>query len=84
MTPKIYSLENSELKVENAEIIVKNINKVIMYFKNKDLPIIYIRHMHNSNGSDAGRMFDFTGEIEEIGFNKGSVEVEYVDELIKY
>jgi len=80
---KIYSLKHSKLKVENVEIIVKNINKIIKYFENKSMPIIYIRHMHNSNGSDAGRMYDFTGEMEEIGFIKGSAEIEYINDLIK-
>jgi len=80
---KVYSLTNSRLKVANIENTIKNINKIIRYFENKNLPIIYIRHTHNPDGSDAGRMYDFSGKIKKIGFIKGSPEVEYIDDLIK-
>jgi ureidoacrylate peracid hydrolase len=80
---KVYSLTNSRLKVANIENTIKNINKIIKYFENKKLPIIYIRHLHNPDGSEAGRMYDFTGKIKKIGFIKGSSEVEYIDDLIK-
>ena len=80
---KVYSLTNSRLKVANIENTIKNINKIIKYFENKNLPIIYIRHTHNPDGSDAGRMYDFTGKIKKIGFIKGSPEVEYIKDLIK-
>jgi ureidoacrylate peracid hydrolase len=80
---KVYSLTNSRLKVANIENTIKNINKIIKYFENKNLPIIYIRHTHNPDGSDAGRMYDFSGKIKKIGFIKGSPEVEYIDDLIK-
>ena len=79
---KVYSLNHSRLKVNNVESIVENINKIIRYFENKNLPIIYIRHLHNPDGSDAGRMYDFSGKTREIGFRKGSLEAEYIDDLI--
>jgi ureidoacrylate peracid hydrolase len=79
---KVYSLTNSRLKVANIENTIKNINKIIKYFENKNLPIIYIRHLHNPDGSDAGRMYDFSGKTRKIGFIKGSPEVEYIDDLI--
>ena len=56
---KVYSLNHSRLKVNNVGNIVENINKIIRYFENKNLPIIYIRHLHDADGSDAGRMYDF-------------------------
>jgi ureidoacrylate peracid hydrolase len=80
---KVYSLNHSRLKVNNVESIIENINKIIRYFENKNLPIIYIRHTHNPDGSDAGRMYDLSGKIKKIGFIKGSSEVEYIDDLIK-
>jgi ureidoacrylate peracid hydrolase len=80
---KVYSLNHSRLKVNNVESIIKNINKIIRYFENKNLPIIYIRHTHNPDGSDAGRMYDFSGKTRKIGFIKSSSEVEYIDDLIK-
>ena len=79
---KIYSLNYSRLKVNNVESVVENINKIIRYFENKNLPIIYIRHLHDPDGSDAGRMYDFSGKTRKIGFKKGSLEAEYIDDLI--
>ena len=79
---KVYSLNHSRLKVNHVESVVENINKIIRYFENKNLPIIYIRHLHNPDGSDAGRMFDFSGKTRKIGFKKGSLEAEYIDDLI--
>ncbi len=81
---KVYSLTNSRLKVANIENTIKNINKIIKYFENKNLPIIYIKHLHNPDGSDAGRMYDFSfsGKTRKIGFRKGSLETEYIDDLI--
>ncbi|GAI81115.1 unnamed protein product, partial [marine sediment metagenome] len=79
---KVYSLNHSRLKVNNVESIVENINKIIRHFENKNLPVIYIRHLHNPDGSDAGRMYDFSGKTSKIGFKKGSLEAEYIDDLI--
>lgn len=79
---KVYSLNHSRLKVNNVESIVENINKIIRYFENKNLPIIYIRHLYGADGSDAGRMYDFSGKTSKIGFKKGSLEAEYMDDLI--
>lgn len=79
---KVYSLNHSRLKVNNSESVIKNINKIIKYFENKNLPIVYIRHLHNPDGSDAGRMYDFSGKTSKIGFRKGSLEAEYIDDLI--
>ena len=62
--------------------IVENINKIIRYFENKNLPIIYIRHLHDPDGSDAGRMYDFSGKTGKIGFRKESLETEYIEDLI--
>ena len=79
---KVYALNHSRLKVNNVESIVENINKIIRYFENKNLPIIYIRHLHDPDGSDAGRMYDFSGKTGKIGFRKGSLETEYIEDLI--
>ena len=79
---KVYSLNHSRLKVNHVESVVENINKIIRFFENKNLPIIYIRHLHNPDGSDAGRMYDFSGKTSKIGFKKGSLEAEYIDYLI--
>lgn len=76
---KVYE---SRLKVNNSEAVLDNINKLIRSFKEKNKPIIYIRHMHKPDGSDAGKMYSFTGQQEKIGFLEDTEEVEYIDELL--
>ncbi|RWB31429.1 MULTISPECIES: isochorismatase family cysteine hydrolase [unclassified Mesorhizobium] len=38
--------------------------------------VVHVRHVHRADGSDAGRMFDFSGEPGELGFVAGPEEVE--------
>jgi nicotinamidase-related amidase len=38
--------------------------------------IVYVRHVHRKDGSDAGRMFDFAGGAGEISFVEGTPEVD--------
>ena len=78
---KIYSLETSSYFVKNAQTIVENINRLIDSFHNQGEMIVYIRHEHNPDGSDSGRMFDFAGEVENIEFQQNSLEAEFIDEL---
>lgn len=78
---KIYSLESSPYYVENSDIVVNNINRLIKAFRDQDDMVVYIRHEHIPDGTDSGRMFDFTGENEGVEFQRDSVEVEFIDEL---
>ena len=78
---KLYSSEDSELRVSGVEENIVNINKVITWFEEHQQAIIYVRHVHAPDGSDAGIMFSFTGDEEDVGFIEGSVEVEYIDDL---
>lgn len=79
---KVYTNPESEMFCPDSEKTVKRINTLIRFFDAKNLPILYIRHVHKPDGSDAGRLFDFTGEQEEIGFIEGTKEVEFDDQLI--
>jgi len=79
---KIYSLESSDYYVDNWSLIVNNVNALISTFKKNNDLIVYIKHEHNPDGSDAGRMFDFTGEEGEIEFQRGTEETEFIDVLI--
>lgn len=80
---KAYSLNDSEIKVQNFESVLENINKVIEKFTRQNEPIIYIRHIHEPDGSDSGRMFDLNGQQGELGFVKYTPETEYIDGLLK-
>lgn len=78
---KIYTLEDTGYLVEDLEPIVSNINRLIdKFYKQGDL-IIYIKHEHAPDGIDSGRMFDFDGESGEIEFKKGTVDIEFIDNL---
>ena len=69
---------------ENAEETIKNINKLVKVFQEMKFPIVLIRHIHKINGSDLGRMFDFSGEsTDDFDFKENSEEVEYDDNLIR-
>lgn len=78
---KIYSLEDSDYYVENSQTIVDRINHLIQVFEKNGEMIIYINHQHSPDGNDAGRMFDFTGEVGDVEFQRGSLETEYIDSL---
>ncbi len=78
---KIYALEESSYFVENSQTIVENINRLIGRFHKQDEMIVYIKHEHNPDGSDSGRMFDFAGEVEDVEFQQNSLEVEFIDGL---
>lgn len=79
---KIYTQENSEMYCENASETVLSINKLIKFFQLKNLPIFLIRHIHKQDGSDLGRMFDFTGEAEDdFNFKANTEEIEYDPDL---
>jgi nicotinamidase-related amidase len=81
---KIYTDPKSEMYSEDAKSTVKKINTLIEEFKQKDEPIIFVRHVHKLDGTDLGRMFDFTGEAEEdFNFKEGTEEIEYDENLIK-
>lgn len=80
---KIYTDSESELFCEDCENTIKNINTLIEKFNDNNEPIFYIRHIHNVDGSDLGRMFDFAGDFEDFNFKANSKEVEYDELLIR-
>jgi nicotinamidase-related amidase len=61
--------------VGNAEAIA-NINAIISAAEAAGELVVHIRHVHRADGSDAGRMFDFSGEAGVLGFVEGTQEVE--------
>lgn len=79
---KVYTDPDSELFCSDSKNTVKRINKLIKYFSEQGAPVIYVRHEHKTDGSDSGHLFDFNGEQEEIGFLKGTPEVDYDERLI--
>lgn len=78
---KIYQMKDSAYFVDNFETVLGNINHLIDIFQRRNELIVYIKHEHEPNGSDAGRMFDFAGDSDDIEFQKGSVEAEFAGGL---
>ena len=67
--------------VEHAADILANVNLLIDAFRAHDLPIVFMRHEHRADGSDAGRMGDFSAPDEEDSFVAGTPRAELIPEL---
>ncbi len=78
----IYTDAQYEYYVDNSKVVVENINKIINKFSDNKELVVYIKHQHKTDGSDAGRMFDYAGESSDIEFAEGSHSAEYSDNLM--
>ncbi|MCL2339155.1 MAG: cysteine hydrolase [Proteobacteria bacterium] len=78
---QIYADLESDLFVENYAAVMENINKLITRFAANGDSVIYIKHIHKANGTDAGRMFDFAGPSDGLQFVEGTDEAEFIPEL---
>jgi nicotinamidase-related amidase len=81
---KIYTNPDMKLYCKDADSTIERINKLIVRFQRQKLPVIFIRHMHKADGSDLGRMFDFSGAASaDFSFKENSKESEYADSLVR-
>ena len=76
-----YYDEDGPAYVEHARDILGNVNRLIDGFRAQGLPVVFIKHMHRADGSDAGRMGDFSAPDEEDSFVEGTARVELIPEL---
>ena len=76
-----YFDEDGPAYVEHARDIVGNVNRLIDAFRAASLPIVFLRHAHRADGSDAGRMGDFSAPGEEDAFVEGTPRAELIPEL---
>lgn len=75
---RIYTDKESELCCKDAKNTVTRVNALIDAFEKSGDLIVFVRHEHKEDGSDLGRMFDFSGEKEEdFNFKRGSEEVKF-------
>jgi nicotinamidase-related amidase len=80
----VYTSSESELFSADSKPTIKRINQLIERFQRDKAPIILVRHIHKQDGSDLGRMFDYTGEPEEdFNFKEDTEEVEYDKNLTR-
>jgi ureidoacrylate peracid hydrolase len=77
----VYADAASPLFVQQFDESLARINALARGFAAAGRPVMYIRHVHRADGRDAGRMFDFAGTPEPIGFVDGSSEADYVPGL---
>jgi len=75
-----YSDTTRPLYVEDFKSTIENINQLSKKFREKNLPIFLIKHIHDISGNDVGRMGDFSDD--EV-FSEGSKFSELDTNLIK-
>lgn len=81
---RIYTNKESELYCKEAGRTIDKINKLIQQMTDLGQLVVLVRHMHKLDGSDLGRLFDYTGEAEEdFNFKEGSEEVEFDSRLLR-
>jgi nicotinamidase-related amidase len=81
---RIYTDKESEMFCKDSTATIKRMNALLDHARSKKHLTILVRHVHKQDGSDLGRLFDFTGEPEEdFNFKEGSVEVEYDERLTR-
>jgi ureidoacrylate peracid hydrolase len=76
-----YFDEDGPAYVEHARDIVGNVNRLVDLFRAEGLPIVFVKHLHRADGSDAGRMADFSAPGEEDSFVEGTPRVAFIPEL---
>jgi nicotinamidase-related amidase len=76
-----YFDEDGPAFVDHAADIVPAVNRLIDTFHRHDLPVVFMRHARRADGSDVGRMGDFSGPDEEDSFVEGTPRVELIPEL---
>jgi nicotinamidase-related amidase len=76
-----YFDEDGPAYVEHGRGIVGNVNRLIDGFRAQGLPIVFVKHQYRADGSDAGRMGDFSEASEEDSFVEGTPRVELIPEL---
>ncbi len=79
---QLYCTPEAKLFIDDYEDVIANINQLIVEFHRRHLPIIYVKHSFLSDGSDSGRMWNFTGIVKPSGFIAGTPAVEYADSLM--
>jgi nicotinamidase-related amidase len=77
----IYTMPEADMYCADSKKTIGRINQLISEFEKRKLPIIFVRHIHKADGSDLGRMFDFSGEPEDFNFKEGTSDVEYDNRL---
>ncbi|HEX9858148.1 MAG TPA: isochorismatase family cysteine hydrolase [Paracoccaceae bacterium] len=71
---KVYTNPASPLHCQGNAEVIGRINAILRRAEAAGDLIVHVTHLHRADGSDAGRMFDFSGEPTELGFVEGTDE----------
>ena len=81
---KIYTDSESELYCPDSSATIERMNSLVKHAQDHKQLVVLVRHVHKRDGSDLGRLFDFSGEAEEdFNFKEGSDEIDYDDRLVR-
>ena len=81
---KIYTDSESELYCPDSSATIERMNSLVKHAQDQKQLVVLVRHVHKRDGSDLGRLFDFSGEAEEdFNFKEGSDEIDYDDRLVR-
>jgi ureidoacrylate peracid hydrolase len=61
--------------------ILPVVQRLIGEFRERQLPVVFIQHLHRPDGSDVGRMGDFGAADDPPSFIEGTPRVALLDEL---
>ncbi len=81
---RAHTNSRSPLFCKDTKTTLEKINRVITLFKQQRRPVVYVRHEHERDGSDLGRMWGQEATPpEDFPFKKGTQDVAYSKELIR-
>jgi len=81
---QVYTDKQSEMYCKDASRTIEKINELIQQMASRKQLVVLVRHIHRPDGSDIGRLFDYSGEAEEdFNFKEGSAEVEFDKRLVR-
>ena len=79
---RVYTDPDGSMHCADSSTTLANINRLISAAQAAGTPVILVRHLHQADGSDLGRMFDYAGDDSgEFNFKAGTEEVEFSPEL---
>ena len=74
-----YFDEGRPLAIPGADQVLPAIKNLVEAARQSGATPVFIRHAHNPDGSDVGRMGDFDDSEDEDAFIEGTTWVDYVD-----
>jgi len=77
---RVFCDEDGALYVPSTKSIIGNIARLAKQFREKQMPVIYLRHVVRGDGSDTGRFRDMYPNADEI-LARGTPGIEVIDAL---